>query len=192
MTGKERRKKLLDILIKSDRVVSGDKLSKMLDVSRQVIVQDISILRASDKDIKSTTRGYYIQESYVDNRPQRIFKVRHTEEQITEEMNIIVDMGGVIEDEFVYHKVYGIVQAKLSIKSRKDVQNYAKSISGGVSRPLMSVTSGYHYHTVVADSEEELDEIQESLDKSGFLAELRNYEPVDFGNMTDSRMYYTS
>ena len=44
----------------------------------------------------------------------------------------------------------------------------------------MNVTSGYHYHTVHADSEEILDEIQEELQKAGFLAQLQEYEPVDF------------
>ena len=37
-----------------------------------------------------------------------------------------------------------------------------------------------NYHTVEADSEEILDRIREALGKLGFLAQLQDYEPVDF------------
>ena len=39
------------------------------------------------------------------------------------------------------------------------------------------MTSGYHYHTVLADSEETLDLIEKSLKEHGFLAPLQDYEP---------------
>ena len=38
------------------------------------------------------------------------------------------------------------------------------------------MTSGYHYHTIVADDEQTLDLIQEELGKLGFLAKLQEYE----------------
>ena len=46
-----------------------------------------------------------------------------------------------------------------------------RGIQGGQSSPLKNITSGYHYHTVLADSEQTLDEIAEELFKRGFLAE---------------------
>ena len=84
------------------------------------------------------------------------------------------------EDVFVYHKVYNIVRATLNIASRRDIKNYMENLQNGHSSLLKNVTSGYHYHTVHADSEEILDEIQEELQKAGFLAKLQEYEPVDF------------
>ena len=54
------------------------------------------------------------------------------------------------------------------------------NLQTGHSSLLKNVTSGYHYHTVHADNEEILDEIQEELQKAGFLAQLQEYEPVDF------------
>ena len=45
---------------------------------------------------------------------------------------------------------------------------------------LKNVTSGYHYHTILADSEDILDVIQDELQQKGFLAKLQDYEPVDF------------
>ena len=103
-----------------------------------------------------------------------------TEEEVEEELNLIVDLGGRVEDVFVYHKVYNVVRADLHLKSRWEVQRYLDQIKSGESSLLMKVTSGYHYHTVSADSKETLDLIQEKLAERGFLAPLRDYEPVNF------------
>lgn len=50
----------------------------------------------------------------------------------------------------------------------------------GESAPILNLTSGYHYHTVTAESKEDLDLIQEEHEKVGMLAKLQDYEPVDF------------
>ena len=65
------------------------------------------------------------------------------------------------------------------LHSRRDVKEYIEKLKSGISKSLKDVTSGYHYHTVTAESEEVLDQIQEELQKRGFLAELRDYEPID-------------
>ena len=49
MNGEQRREKIIDILNSSSKPVSGVALASMLNVSRQVIVQDIALIRASDK-----------------------------------------------------------------------------------------------------------------------------------------------
>ena len=61
MTGSDRRQEILKNIKESDRPVSGSKLAKDYDVSRQVIVQDIALLRASGYDIISTNRGYVLE-----------------------------------------------------------------------------------------------------------------------------------
>ena len=76
--------------------------------------------------------------------------------------------------------MYGIIRAAMYIRSRLDVKKYEEELSGGKSSPLSGITSGYHYHTVTADSEETLDIIQRELADHGFLAKLQDYEPVDF------------
>ena len=91
-----------------------------------------------------------------------------------------MDMGGYVKDVFVYHKVYGVLRADMNIKSRMDIRKYMENIRSGKSSLLKNVTSGFHYHTIVADSEELLDMIQEELSKRGFLAKLQDYEPVNF------------
>ena len=177
MKGEERRKQLLNILSSSNNPVSGGTLSKELNVSRQIIVQDISLLRANGATIFSTNKGYLLQE---DRKYSRVFKVYHTDDQVEEELSTIVDAGGQIRDVFVYHKVYGVLKADMGIKSRGDIRAYMEEISTGKSSLLKNVTSGYHYHTIDAESEEILDAIQEELQQKGFLAKLQDYEPVDF------------
>lgn len=179
MTGKQRREKIIAILSDHQQPLSGTELSKQLQVSRQVVVQDIALLRAHKLSILSTNKGYLLLK---ENETTRVFKVHHTNEQAREEMDLIVDLGGKLEDVFVYHRVYGVLKAPLNIKSRHDVEQYLREIHLGHSSLLMNVTDGYHYHTVSADSQKTLDLIQSELDKHGFLATLQDYEPVDFWN----------
>ena len=114
MKGEERRKQLLNILSSSNNPVSGGTLAKELNVSRQIIVQDISLLRANGATIFSTNKGYLLQE---DRKYSRVFKVYHTDDQVEEELSTIVDAGGQIRDVFVYHKVYGVLKADMGIIS---------------------------------------------------------------------------
>ena len=179
MEGEERRKKIIKLLGASEGPVSGSELAKIMGVSRQVIVQDIALLRANGMNIFSTNRGYLIQKDSV---MSRVFKVFHSDDDVERELTTIVDLGGMIEDVFVYHKVYGVLRADMNIKSRMDIRRYMQEIATGKSSLLKNVTSGFHYHTIRADSEEILDMIQEELGRQGFLAKLQDYEPVDFWN----------
>ena len=177
MSGEERRGKIIQALKNSDKAVSATTLAKEFDVSRQVIVQDVALLRANGKNIFSTNRGYLIQE---DEETTRVFKVQHEDDEVEKELTTIVDLGGTVEDVFVYHKVYGVVRAELNIGSRKDVSEFLDELKKGHSTLLKNITSEYHYHTVSASSAERLDFIQTELQKRGFLAKLKDYEPIDF------------
>ena len=177
MSGEERRGKIIQTLKNSDKAISATTLAKEFDVSRQVIVQDVALLRANGKNIFSTNRGYLMQE---DEETTRVFKVQHEDDEVEKELTTIVDLGGTVEDVFVYHKVYGVLRAEMNIKSRMGIRNYMEEIRTGKSSLLKNVTSGYHYHTVRAERVEILDMIQQELQKKGFLAKLQDYEPVDF------------
>ena len=168
MTGSDRRQEILKNIKESDRPVSGSKLAKDYDVSRQVIVQDIALLRASGYDIISTNRGYVLEGQTC---AERVFKVRHTDEQLETELCTIVDLGGQVKNVMVNHKVYGHIEAELGITSRRNVKEFLADIESGKSTPLKNITSDYHYHTVTADSEETLGMIEDELRKLGFLVE---------------------
>lgn len=177
MNGETRRKQILQILTDSELPVSASALAKQLQVSRQIIVQDVALLRANGTEIFSTNRGYLLREKRT---PCRIFKVFHTDDRVEEELTLIVDLGGIVQDVFVYHKAYGVVRADMNIHSRRDIQSFLENITSGKSSLLKNTTAGYHYHTVLARDEQTLDLIQEELQTQGFLASLQDYEPVDF------------
>lgn len=179
MTGEQRREQIISIIKNSNSPISGTALAKQVDVSRQVVVQDIALLRANGVDIMSTNRGYIIGHN---GKVSRVFKIHHTQEDVETELNLFVDFGGYVKDVFVYHKVYDVIRVDMNLKSRADVKKYLQELSSGKSSLLMNVTSGYHYHTILADDEETLDMIQNELQNKGFLAKLQDYEPVDFWN----------
>ena len=166
MTGTERRTKIVELIQNSEKPLSGTALAKQCDVSRQVIVQDIALIRASGYDIISTNRGYIIQEPLV---RERVFKVNHTDEQLEEELYSIIDLGGTVVNVMVNHRVYGHMEAELRINSRRKVEAFMEDIRSGKSSPLKNITSNYHYHKVAADSEETLDLIEEALRQKHIL-----------------------
>ena len=51
-------------------------------------------------------------------------------------------------------------------------------LRSGVSTPLMSITQGYHFHTIEARSEAILDDIEDSLKKKGFLIQSQKKSVV--------------
>lgn len=173
MTGTERRKNIIELMEKSSEPLSGTMLAKKTGVSRQVVVQDIALLRTEGYAILATTKGYLLEKV---QKNVRLFKVNHGDDRTEEELNSIVDLGGALLDVMVNHKIYGKMSAPLDIKNRRDVQNFMKSLSEGKSTPLKNITSGYHFHHVYADSEEILDEIEEMLREKGFLCEIFPYE----------------
>lgn len=168
MTGSQRRQEILKEIKDNQTPVSGSKLAKAYDVSRQVIVQDIALLRASGYDIISTNRGYVLEGQVC---AERVFKVRHTDDQLEAELCAVVDLGGQVKNVMVNHKVYGHIEAELGITSRRKVKEFLEDIKSGKSTPLKNITSDYHYHAVTADSEETLDLIEDELRKLGFLVE---------------------
>lgn len=176
MKGELRRQAIVTRLSEANTPVSATVLAAEFGVSRQIIVQDIALLRAKGAEIVSLSRGYRLEKPAA---CRRVYKVMHTDEDVARELNTIVDAGGVVEDVFVSHRVYGIVRAPMGIKSRLDVQKFMEKITTGKSSLLKNVTSNYHYHTVLADNEEILTMIGKRLEEEGFLAPLQDYEPEE-------------
>ncbi|MCI8293282.1 MAG: transcription repressor NadR [Hespellia sp.] len=168
MTKQERRQKIINTICESKSPVSGKELAESCHVSRQVIVQDIALIRETGYDILSTNRGYIINAPHV---VTRIFKVSHSDEQMEDELLSIVDLGGTVVNVMVNHRVYGHLEARLGINSRKKVMDFIEDIKLGKSSPLKNITSNYHYHTVEAEDQETLDGIEKMLREKSYLIE---------------------
>ncbi len=91
MKALDRRKAIANRLLSANEAISGSILSSEFGVSRQIIVQDITVLKGLGYDILSTHNGYIIQKSPL---KERVFKLHHTTEQTGNELNSIVDLGG--------------------------------------------------------------------------------------------------
>ena len=167
MKAQERRKSIVNILLSQDRPIPGGELSEKCSVSRQIIVQDIAVLKGQGFDILSTHNGYIIQKSPL---KERVFKVKHSTEQTEDELNTIVELGGTVVDVFVWHKVYGKMVAPLNIFSSLQIKQFIEGVRTGKSTELMNITGGYHYHTVRAEKEDILDRIEEVLSEKGYIA----------------------
>lgn len=162
----ERRKEIVNLLLSAKEPVSGSELAQKFNISRQIIVQDITVLKGMGYEILSTSQGYVMQRSLLS---ERVFKVRHTTEETEDELSSIVGLGGTVVDVFVWHKVYGKIEVPLNIFSQMQVRQFLEGVRTGQSTELMNITGGYHYHTVRADNEAVLDRIQEALAEKNYI-----------------------
>lgn len=162
----ERRKAIVNLLLSTKEPISGSSLAREFGISRQIIVQDITVLKGMGYGILSTSQGYVLQRSPL---AERVFKLKHTTEQTEDELSCIVGLGGTVVDVFVWHKVYGKIEAPLNIFSPMHVKQFMEGVRTGKSTELMNITGGYHYHTVRADNEESLDRIEEALKERNYV-----------------------
>ena len=169
MNAETRREQIL-ALLSSEYPVTGKSLGEQLDVSRQVIVQDIALLRAKGYDIIATPQGY------IDNsrkQAQLSHKItiasKHEKEDIQDELETIVDLGGSILDVVVEHPIYGEIKSYLMIKSRRDVQMFMDRLLDTNANPLATLTGGVHVHTIETTDENEANEIVQALKEKKYL-----------------------
>lgn len=154
----------MEYLSQQTAPVNGSELARIFGVSRQVIVQDIALLRAENRDILSTNKGYVI---YKSDAPRMgcstVITVNHTEEQTLDEMRAIVELGGAMLDVSVDHELYGQIRLDLVINNIRDAEEFCDKLTKSKSKPLKELTDGYHYHTIHAPSEKALELIKQEL-----------------------------
>lgn len=169
-----RRRALVEVLRRAGEPVPGARLAEQLGVSRQVIVQDVTVLRAAGEPILATPRGY------LWNRPappdpqyacRRVMAVSHGPDDIEAELNAVCDLGGRVVDVIVEHPLYGELRGLVMTASRADVQEFVANLKASGAAPLLALTGGPHLHTIEAPSQARLDAIAGRLRELGFLIE---------------------
>jgi len=169
MNGEERRNKILSKLQESSVPISASALASLFSVTRQIIVADIALLRASGISISAKSRGYVL-----DGKNDGIIKriaVKHSEEELSSELYTIVDNGGLVIDVIVEHSVYGRISAELNLSSRYDVDEFIKKVSSTGASPLSLLTKGFHIHTISVRDEDAFKRISSQLSKMNILIE---------------------
>ncbi|NMB47136.1 MAG: transcription repressor NadR [Firmicutes bacterium] len=164
----ERRGMILQILSGQVNPVSGSDLAKDLGVSRQVIVQDVAILRAKGNSIIATPQGYMLPQGGHKN--QAVLAVKHRPQDTEDELNIMVDYGLEVIDVIIEHPLYGELRGCLMMSSRQDVKRFLKELANEEATLLSSLTNGVHLHTVAYAVQEDLEAARQVLDQRGFLA----------------------
>jgi len=169
--GDKRREVILEWLKNENRPITGGELASRTNVSRQVIVQDISLLKALGEPILATSQGYmYLKERTSEaKKAKRLIACKHAPEKTKEELNIIVDYGATVKDVIVEHPVYGDLTASIMVSNRKEVDEFIKKIETTNASYLSELTNGIHLHTILADNEKTLNEVCAALDQAGFL-----------------------
>jgi len=171
MDGEQRRDHILTLLQKNSQPIKGSELAELFGVSRQVIVQDIALLKANNKNILSTNKGYLLFHPKPESvKLKRTVYVTHTDQQIQDELYTIVDFGGTVLDVVIEHEIYGQITVDLLIKNRQDVDEFVGKITSVKDRPLKELTHNFHYHTIEAESENTLNLIEQSLREKGYIA----------------------
>ena len=172
LSASERRDYIKSALLDSSEPLTATYFAKKLSVSRQIIVSDVAILRASGMDILATPRGYIsgTPDSAGEFPYVGMVACRHTAEQLREELYTIVDFGATVIDVAIEHAIYGELSGKLSLSSRYDVDLFMVKVETEKnSAPISSLTGGVHLHRIGCRSAEVFERLKESLDSKGIL-----------------------
>lgn len=169
MTGEKRRNQIIQLLKEQSTPLSGTALANLFHVSRQIIVQDIALMRAENHDIISTNKGYLYRAAIADTQPKRVFFIRHSTEQVLEEFMTVIELGGKVLDVAVEHEIYGQIRVDLLIETAQDAQEFYSKLLTCRDNPLKVLTDDCHYHTITAPSEKLLDLIEAELRTRGIL-----------------------
>lgn len=170
---KNRREQIKSLLISSDEPIKGQKLAEIFNVTRQVIVKDIAIIKAEGSNVIATPRGYMIADNN-NTSIKTIIAVNHRREELEDELKTIIKYGGIVEDVTVEHPLYGEITAMLMIKNLFDLENFCENFKNYSAEPLSTLTQGIHLHTISCNNEKELTNILSALSKKGYLIEDEN------------------
>lgn len=167
MNAQSRRKEIMEVLQKEENPISASALAKQFNVSRQIIVGDIALLRASGEEISATPKGYVLTRE-KDGIIRRIVCI-HSGDEMERELNICVDHGCSVLDVMVEHPVYGQLAGQLQLSTRYDVSQFLESVSQDRAHALSELTDGIHLHTLRCPDEAAFQRVREELDRAGLL-----------------------
>ena len=170
--GEDRRKFILQLLKESSVPITGGELAEQTNVSRQVIVGDITLLKAKGEPIIATSQGYiYLKQNTSMPLFERTIACRHTPVDTEKELNLLVDHGVLVKDVKIEHAVYGDLTASIMVSNRQEVKQFLKRLQTTKASLLSELTGGYHLHTLSASTEQALNKAESALKAEGILLE---------------------
>lgn len=174
MLTKKRREEIIKILESAEEPITGTKLSELFNVSRQVIVQDIALIRATGLDILATSNGYIIYKRNDEGIVKAIVCKHEEFDELEDELRIIVNNGGIVLDVCVDHTVYGTIKRELNLRSIVDIEEFVLAITEKKASPLATLTGGEHIHHLKVMKEKDYIKILKQLGEKGYLVEEKD------------------
>ena len=162
MNSEQRREKIISELQESAKPISATCFANEFSVTRQIIVADIALLRASGYPIRSEHKGYILEKPEGHAMLKRLV-VKHGKNDVKDELYTIVDNGGKVLNVIVEHSIYGKIEAELNLSSRYDVDRFVLNINETGAKPLSFLTEGLHVHTIAVKDEDSFQGIVERL-----------------------------
>ena len=172
LKGAERREWIFSYLKEQNHPVTGGKLAKLANVSRQVIVNDITLLKAKNTPIVSTSQGYILfPDKETNTYVQKHVACNHQSKDTEDELLTLVDAGVTVESVTVEHPVYGEITSSIMVSSRHDVEMFLKKVRETDASFLLELTFGIHLHLLSAPTEEILNRGIEAIRRKGYVLE---------------------
>ena len=169
MTGEKRRNLIVAALKTTAKPISASAFAADYNVSRQVIVGDVALLRAAGFEVRATSRGYILDQGQEEDIYRGQVVCQHHPQDTKTELALIVASGGKIIDVIVAHPLYGELSGNLDIKNQDDVISFITAMEKESAQLLSALTGGIHIHTLETTNEEEFKKIKASLKAAGFL-----------------------
>ena len=142
MNGEQRRAYIIERLEAAKQPVTASALAGELSVSRQIIVSDIALLRATGVGIIAERRGYYLEKKGTKGIRRSIVCRHATDDETRGELYCLVDFGCNVMNVTIDHPVYGPITADLGFTSRFDVDAYLQKCSENRAAQLSQLTGG--------------------------------------------------
>lgn len=165
----QRREKIIQQLSQQDEPISAGSFARELGVTRQVIVGDVALLRASGVDVIATPRGYKLDKN---NSGQYVVACSHDSTRLQEELYLIVECGCGLIDVTVEHPLYGQITCNLHIFTKEDADDFMTRFESSKSRPLSEITNDVHFHRLHCPSGKQFKLVEERLRERGFILPL--------------------
>ena len=169
MDSAKRREHIMRELRSAERPLSATKFAKELSVSRQIIVGDVALLRASGEKILATPRGYILERT--NGQIEYTVACVHDFENMEKELNIMVDNGCTVINVTVEHPIYGQLTGQLALSSRYDVSQFMEKLRNGEVAPLCQLTGGVHLHALSCPDDDCFERTRTALAEAGLLYE---------------------
>lgn len=168
MDGEKRREEILEKLKKDHKPVSATALGKEFNVSRQIVVGDIALLRAMGQNIIATNTGYILGGMSA-NTSELTLRLRFKTEDAYDVLCTIVDEGVKIIETYIEHSAYGRITVPLNISNRSEIRSFSEKLIESGDKSLGTLTGNTSYMKVTSESQLSIIRMQKALNEKGYL-----------------------